>query len=379
MPRHDDRSWMVYGAYGVTGRLIAEEAVRRGYRPVLAGRNPERLGAVARELGLPSVAVSLDDSQSLCEALRQATLVIHAAGPYVRTARPMIKACIDTRTPYVDVSGEQACLRIVEDFGPRAEAAGIPLLTAAGFGATYGDCLARHVVDRLPDATHLRLSVAADSAYRTPAVQSTILSVLADGGGAIENGQWVSRPLAHETWVVRNGAEAIPFAAAPMPELMAAFLSTDVPNIVVGRPMPHMAARLARMLTPLLRGALKLPALRNALEPRGEAKPQAASGDGDHRSRIWAEAFNARGQRASAFLETGEGYAAAAAAVTNAEALLGRTLAGAFTPGRAFGAAHLLKLPDVRLTDIDSAMADSIPVPAGVQKQSHGQDQAAFR
>ncbi len=32
-------SFLLYGAYGYTGRLIAEMAVERGLRPVLAGRN----------------------------------------------------------------------------------------------------------------------------------------------------------------------------------------------------------------------------------------------------------------------------------------------------------------------------------------------------
>ncbi|MDT7790418.1 MAG: hypothetical protein QOF58_8837, partial [Pseudonocardiales bacterium] len=34
-------TWMVYGANGYTGRLIAELAVKRGERPILAGRSKE--------------------------------------------------------------------------------------------------------------------------------------------------------------------------------------------------------------------------------------------------------------------------------------------------------------------------------------------------
>ena len=43
---------LIYGAYGYTGALIAREAVARGLRPVLAGRNAEALQALARELGV---------------------------------------------------------------------------------------------------------------------------------------------------------------------------------------------------------------------------------------------------------------------------------------------------------------------------------------
>ncbi len=43
-------SWMLYGATGYTGTLIAEEAVRRGHRPILAGRNAEKLRSLAKRL-----------------------------------------------------------------------------------------------------------------------------------------------------------------------------------------------------------------------------------------------------------------------------------------------------------------------------------------
>ncbi len=78
--------WMVYGAYGVTGRLIVEEALRRGHRPVLAGRDAARLQPMAQKLGLEFVAVSLDDAHGLRGALSHVRLVVHAVGPYFETA-----------------------------------------------------------------------------------------------------------------------------------------------------------------------------------------------------------------------------------------------------------------------------------------------------
>ena len=37
------KPWMVYGANGYTGELIAREAARRGLKPILAGRSPGKL------------------------------------------------------------------------------------------------------------------------------------------------------------------------------------------------------------------------------------------------------------------------------------------------------------------------------------------------
>jgi short subunit dehydrogenase-like uncharacterized protein len=361
-PLRNELPWMVYGAYGVTGRLIVEEALRRGHRPVLAGRDAARLQPMAQSLGLESVAVSLADAHGLRGALTKARMVVHAVGPYVETGEPMLQACLATQTPYVDIAGELGQLKAVDALGDRARLAGVPLLTGAGFGVTYGDCLARHVVDRLPDATHLQLSIAADNFTTSPAVRRTILSVFANGGMAIEGDQSVRRPLAHQLWTVTHEGQPLDFAAAPLGELQAAAMSTGVANIVAGRPMSHRAAKGLRLLAPLVSGALGLSPLRRALERRSGGEPVLASEPvGGWRSRVWAEARNARGERALARVETGEGYAAAAAAtVSNVEALLARKLSGAFTPASAFGASHLLTIPGVRLTDLDPESAVSM-------------------
>ncbi|HLG22630.1 MAG TPA: NAD(P)H-binding protein, partial [Candidatus Manganitrophaceae bacterium] len=67
--------WMIYGAYGYTGTLVAEESVRRGHRPVLAGRSADRLAALAKRLELEYRATSLQDEEALSRALAGFKLV----------------------------------------------------------------------------------------------------------------------------------------------------------------------------------------------------------------------------------------------------------------------------------------------------------------
>ncbi len=145
-------------------------------------------------------------------------------------------------TSYADISGEFQHLQAVAALDERARQADIALLPGAGFGVTLGDCLARYVADQVPDATHLRISVAASNAQSSSAARRTVLSVLADGGYAIEGGQVKRRPIAHESWTVDRDGKAHSFAAAPMGELVAAFHSTGIANVVVGRPMSASAA-----------------------------------------------------------------------------------------------------------------------------------------
>src|SRR6266516_7689334 len=92
---------MIYGANGYTGELIAREAVRRGHRPILAGRSAEKIEPLARELGCAWRAFPLDEPQ-----LREASLVLHCAGPFINTAMPMVRACLASGAHYLDITGE---------------------------------------------------------------------------------------------------------------------------------------------------------------------------------------------------------------------------------------------------------------------------------
>ena len=98
--------WLLYGANGYTGELIAEHAVKHGHRPTLAGRSESKIKPLADRLGLPYVIADLNDTFSITKAVSEVDLVLHAAGPFKYTAHPMIKACIVGKTHYLDITGE---------------------------------------------------------------------------------------------------------------------------------------------------------------------------------------------------------------------------------------------------------------------------------
>src|SRR4029077_9958731 len=86
--------WILYGATGYTGKCIAEEAARRGLRPVLAGRNGDNVRELAERLGLPHRAFGLSDASTLAQSIRGAALVLNCAGPFSATARLLIAVCL---------------------------------------------------------------------------------------------------------------------------------------------------------------------------------------------------------------------------------------------------------------------------------------------
>ena len=93
---HMPSTFLLYGATGYTGSLTARTAVQRGLKPILAGRDAAKVKALADELGLAWRAFPLEDGAALNLALREVPVVLHCAGPYSRTYKPMVDACLRT-------------------------------------------------------------------------------------------------------------------------------------------------------------------------------------------------------------------------------------------------------------------------------------------
>jgi len=342
---------MLYGAYGSTGRLILDEALRRGHRPVLAGRDSAQLSALGQATGLNALHLPLDHGPELREALSRVNGVVLAAGPFQLTGPPMRAACLDAGCAYLDVNAE------IEDFSAalacdaQARTAGIAIIPGVGYGVVFAECLAARVALRLPNATWLRLSLATQNGGSSRGAQLSTAAAIAAGGREIYQGSLRTRALAFSTWDgPRANGPRMRFAAAPLAEILAARRSTGIPNIVAGIPLSRAAATLMRIAGPLLGKLLKRKAARasKVAEPGPSAEAIAAL-----HSRIWAEAGDPTGKRVAAVLETGEGYhAAAAAAVRALELQLQEPRLGALTPVQAFGADFALLVPGTSIREL---------------------------
>jgi short subunit dehydrogenase-like uncharacterized protein len=340
---------MLYGAYGTTGRLILDEARRRGHRPVLAGRDAVKLQQLQQATGLDSGHLHLEGGTELRAALSGMSCVVLAAGPYEVTGPLMRAACLDARCSYLDVNGEAGDFSRALACDEAARKAGVAVIPGAGYGVTFAECLAVHTARRLPGATSLRLSLATDIDERSRAATLSIARALVSGGLDIHNGELRARPIAASTWRAPDpDGRGMRFAAVPAAELVAVHRSTGIPNIVTGIPMSRAAAVLVRVASPLIGRVLARTARRSR-----ESESASPVGIAGRRSRVWAEARSDDGRIAAAMLETGEGYrAAAAAAVRAVEALLEMPRVGALSPVQAFGADFALGVPGTRLQEI---------------------------
>jgi short subunit dehydrogenase-like uncharacterized protein len=337
---------VVYGAYGYTGALIAREAVARGLPVVLAGRDSERLVTLARELGVPWRAFPLTDPDALRQGLDGAAAVLHCAGPFHVTWRPMAEACLDLRTHYLDITGELEVLNGLAALGAHAERAGVMLLPGAGFDVVPSDCLAAHLARRLPGATRLTLAFQGlgNVSYGTARTLLTHLDAPAPerAGPAVRSFDFGRGPVA--------------CLAMPWGDLATAPRSTGIAEVAT-----YMAAPLAQRtflrhaprLAPLLK-ADRVVDVAARLLARGDAGP----GDADRargRTLHYGEALDRDGRKVSARQRGPEGYTLTAhAAVEIARRVLaGDVQPGWQTPASAYGPDLVLSLPGVTREDLE--------------------------
>src|SRR3982751_3462003 len=150
--------FLIYGANGYTGELITRYAVERGMKPVLAGRNAIAIEALAKKHHLEYRVFSLDETDRLDAALNEVEVVLHCAGPFSLTSSRMVEGCLRNKKHYTDITGEIAVFEAMMSLDGKAKDAGVMVMPGVGFDVVPSDCLALHLKNRLPSATHLLLA-----------------------------------------------------------------------------------------------------------------------------------------------------------------------------------------------------------------------------
>ncbi|MCP4429031.1 MAG: NAD(P)H-binding protein, partial [Chloroflexi bacterium] len=221
--------WLLYGAYGYTGQLVVEEALRRGHRPVLAGRNEAKLTPLARKYGLDGLAFGLDDAEKLRTAVAPFDLVFHAAGPFAITGDPMIRACLAGGAHYVDITGEIAVFENTFRYTEQARQKGVTLMSGVGFDVVPTDCLARYVADQLPGAAELELAIFALGSASAGTTNTMLESIpeLEKGSIVRRNGRYQHIPIGEgQKKVLFSDGRTRSLMPLPWGDLATAYRST---------------------------------------------------------------------------------------------------------------------------------------------------------
>ena len=341
---------LLYGAYGFTGKLIVAEAVKNGLQPILAGRDPSQVKALAEKYHLPWEAFDLKDTEKLDKVLRGVAIVIHAAGPYSHTAKPMVEACLRHACHYVDITGEVGVFEWIAGLNTEAEKVGICLMPGCGFDVVPTDCLAAYLHEQLPDATHLELAFkGAGSPSRGTAL--TMLENLDKGGLIRENGKLKQVPSAWKVKSIDYGKGPYPSMTIPWGDVSTAYYTTGIPNITVFTGAPKGFIRFAKWSN-YLGFILRMRWVKSRLEKYIRTKVKGPDKDTQEKGHgyVIGTVHNKAGNSLTATLFTPEAYKLTAiTAVKAAMKLLHKAPPPGFlTPALAFGADFILEVDGVQ-------------------------------
>lgn len=343
--------WMIYGANGYTGRLMAEEAKRRGLSPVLAGRSAS-VAALARELEFAQRQFDLDDAAAVRTGLDGIGLVLHCAGPFSATCAPMLEGCLAAGAHYLDITGEIDVFAHCHAQDARAHECGVLVVPGVGFDVVPTDCMAAQLKHDLPSATHLVLAFEAGGGP-SPGTAKTSVEGLGKGGRARIDGEVRRVPLAWKTRSFERDGQPRTAMTIPWGDVYTATVSTGIANVEVYMAAPPATIRRLRRLR--LFGPLLGSAPLRWLLRRGLGKVRGPSQDKRARTQthVWGEVRDDAGREAKRHLVVPNGYAFTVDAALGivAHLLEGTQESGYRTPSQLMGRDYVETLAGVHWVD----------------------------
>lgn len=346
--------FLLYGANGYTGKLIINECKAKGLKPVLAGRSREKIEALAREQDCPFEVFDLDDPEVIREKLSDHTLVVNAAGPFSKTARPIAEACLATQTHYLDITGEIAVFEALKQLHAEAEQTGIMIMSGVGFDVVPSDCMANYLKEKLPDAEWLELTIATRGSSISHGTMSTLVEALGHPNLVRRNGQLEPVKLAHKYKRVDFGSFSRTVGTIPWGDISTAYTSTQIPNIEVYSAMPMRTIKLMKYqawFNPILRSGLVKKLMQAWVDRKIDGPTEAEIQKGS--SHVHGRVSSNTG-RQCAILSCPEGYRLTALSTVH---IAQKVLAKDFTPGYqtpagAYGWQLILEVPGTEIKDV---------------------------
>ena len=355
LPKERKGQVLIYGAYGFTGKGISELASEYGITPVLAGRNESKLKPLADSLGYDYVVLPLENNHdNLVKVLKHFEIVLHIAGPYTYTAKPMLDAVVEAGTHYVDLTGENHVIQAELDRDEEFKHANIMVMPAVGYDVVPTDCLNMYVADKISQPTQLTVVLngsytAAEGAQASRGTMKSGLEMLGRPLLKRENGKMVAMAKPELIHRKENGQEQT-LLQIPWADMITSYVSIGIPNIEVFQvqdgELPTWLLRVAQSDA----GRRVLGWLIDNFAPEGP--PPGAQEN--RQTRIVSTVSNEAGATASAALITPEGYL-----LTFHSTLIiaRRVIDGQWEPGfqtvaKVYGPDLVLEVPGVSRTDL---------------------------
>jgi short subunit dehydrogenase-like uncharacterized protein len=347
---------LLYGANGYTGQLIIEQCLAKNISPVLSGRNEEKLKPLSEKYNLEYRVVALDNKEQLESALQDVKVVIHAAGPFIFTAKPMLEACLNTHTHYLDITGEYQVFEMCAARTDEARIAKIMVMPGVGFDVVPSDCLAVHLKKQLPSAIDLKLCFTGLKSGFSRGTAKTMIENLGNGGVVRIDHRLTNVENAYNIMTVNFGSFQMKAATIAWGDLSTAYISTGIPNIetymgVTDSMINNM--KRANYLGWLFRMRWVKDFLKNQIEKRKPGPDEKQRTEGT--TYFWGRVTDNAGNVRTSVLQTPEGYllTAKTATLIASKVLNDDFKTGYQTPATGYGEKLILEIPGCSLKNVE--------------------------
>lgn len=346
----NENTFLLYGANGYTGDLIARFAVQYNLTPILAGRREDVIKPLAEKLKLDYRVIDLNDNIPLENALKQVKLVVHAAGPFQFTAKQMIEACLKTGTHYADINGDIAVFEMIKRYDKAAREKGIMLMPGVGFDVVPTDCLALFLKNKVPDANWLKIAFASVGGAISHGTALTMAGKAGEGSALRKDGKIVKTVMGKHKMKIEVSGKKLFVMSIPWGDISTAYFTTGIPNIETFTGISPKIYRILKFQF-LFNWMLRTGFIRNIIRKKINSKPAGPSDEKRNSAigYVWAQVANDAGTTATATLTGPEGYTLTthAALIIAKRILKGDFKTGYQTPAAVYGPDLILEVPGI--------------------------------
>ena len=331
---------MIYGAGGYSAQLIIEELVKKGIKPLLAGRNENVLKLLSDKFGCMYKTFEIEEEKKIDEALSGVHTLLNCAGPFKYTAKEMMEACLRTKTNYLDITGEIPVMHLAFSLDTEAKEKGITIMPSVGFDIIPSDCLAKKLSDRMPDAISLKLGFLNKRGKISRGTWLTTLEFLGGSGRIRRAGKVIESKIGEFKIKVEEPGFSFYGISIPWGDVYSSYHSTGIPNAEVYLGVSKMIYQLNFIFVPLLR-LFRNKLIKNFAAnfiKRNLSGPSKAERDLTE-TYVFGKVENSKGESIEEIYQFMEGYnlTAVGAAECCKRVLENQSQAGYSTPSMAFG------------------------------------------
>jgi short subunit dehydrogenase-like uncharacterized protein len=348
---------LIYGANGYTGQLIVNEALKQNLNFDVAGRNEENIRAMADKYNIGFKVFGMTNEVVVAQHLEGYRAVIHAAGPFIHTAKIMMKACIIAKVHYMDITGEIPVFELGAKMGSEAKSAGISIIPGCGFDVVPTDCMAAYLKSKLPTATHLQLGFATFGSRVSHGTALTMVENLGKTGAIRQDGKITPVPTAYKGQNIPFKSDKARFAMTiPWGDVSTAWYSTGIPNIETYMSTSPKNFKRMRFMDKYFKWLMKKDIVKNYMRKRIKNMPAGPNEEELENGyvMVWGKVWDEAGNKAEARIKSPEGYKLTALCAVEIckRVVNNESLSGFLTPSLAFGQNLLTEVTGATFEDI---------------------------